>query len=82
MLAVRRRWSLAVRGNFDPYPLPPPDLRFSPSDLHIRGYEQAPTALSWRNMKVTEPESWQRTARDKLAELMGCTLAPPPPTNP
>ncbi|MGH6953329.1 MAG: alpha/beta hydrolase family protein [Alphaproteobacteria bacterium] len=70
-LAATRRLSLLLTGDFDPYPKPPDDVALSPSEGHLRAYDHAPLALSWRRAGGADPLVWQARARAKLAELMG-----------
>ena len=70
-LAATRRLSLLLTGDFDPYPTPPGDVSLSPIEGHLRAYDQAPLALSWRRAGCAGPLVWQARGRVKLAELMG-----------
>lgn len=69
-LAVRRRLALALKGDFDPYPTPPPGARLSPFEEHRTAYDAAPLALSW-DKAGGDAEAWQDQLRGKLAGLCG-----------
>mgnify|MGYP001361739869 CR=1 FL=1 len=70
-LAVRRRLALLLRGEFDPYPIPPEGLKLSPSEWHHVEVDAAPLALSWSRAGIDDPGEWQRVARDRLRTLVG-----------
>ncbi len=78
-LAVRRRLALLLKGDFDPYPAPPPAARLSPFEEHRAAYEDVPLALSWRNAGG-DADDWQRRLRGKLGELSGYRRAAAVPT--
>ncbi len=77
-LALRRRLALALRGDFDPYPPPPPDSNLSPFAEHRLAYREAPLALSWAKTGG-EPKAWQTRLRDKLITLSGYRRTEGPP---
>ncbi len=78
-LAARRRLALLLGREFDPYPVPPADVRLSPFESHAAACARAPLALAWRRAGIADPAAWQEAARAKLAELTGyaCPAAPP-----
>ena len=70
-LALRRRLSLLLTGDFDPYPHPPDDVQLSPSLAHFADYRDAPLQLAWSRAGISDPVEWQRRTRLKLVELLG-----------
>ena len=63
--------ALVIKGGFDPYVSPPPNVYLSPSYRHIFEYESAPLRMSWKKSGSKETQQWQLMARAKLAELSG-----------
>lgn len=79
LLAARRRWALATRGGFDPYPAPPPGAVLSPSETHGHEVGAAPLRLSWARAGIADPAAWQAEARSRLAALTGFRESRPTP---
>lgn len=78
-IALVRKLTRALGGDFNPYPKTPGDARLSPSKANIGAARDAPLALSWANAggdvgdvgDVGGVGDWQTRARGKLGELMG-----------
>ncbi len=70
-LALKRRLSLWLTGEFDPYTPPPKDVHLSPSLAHFADYETMPLRLSWSRAGISNPRNWQDKVRAKLIELLG-----------
>lgn len=68
-LALKRRLSLAISGDFNPFVDRAHDDSLSPSLRNRAGAANAEMALTWSQWTGTAPE-WQREAREKLAELI------------
>ena len=70
-LALKRRISLKLKGEFNPYPKAPAGSELAPSDLSARLLAEAPLKLSHRKNHSLSSADWQDQARRKLAELAG-----------
>jgi dienelactone hydrolase len=70
-LALKRRLTRLLGGEFDPYPPPPEELSLNPSDGHYAAYDDAPLALSWLRAGLSDVSAWQSIARAKLEEITG-----------
>lgn len=69
-VALRRRLALAIRGDFDPYPEPPPDVHLNPYAENLAAAARPELALSWPRAGG-DPAAWQGKVRTKLSELCG-----------
>ena len=78
-IALARKLTLALGGDFNPYPKTPGDTRLSPSLANRRAARDAALALAWRNVGG-EVADWQARARRKLGELMGGAAGAGAPT--
>lgn len=70
-LAIRRRFSLLLGRDYDPYPVRPAGVELNGSAHHQAAYEMAPRQMAWRQSDGEDPAKWQAMARTKLAELCG-----------
>lgn len=69
-LALKRRWALFTRGDFDPYPPPPEGLSFSPSEwTQARGATMT-GALDLASVNAGGVKGWQKEARARFRELL------------
>lgn len=69
-VALKRRLALAFRGDFDPYPEPPPDVRLNPYAENLAAAARPELALSWFHAGG-DPAAWQGKVRTKLSDLCG-----------
>jgi pimeloyl-ACP methyl ester carboxylesterase len=67
-IALARKLTRALGGDFDPYPKAPDAARLSPSAANRAAARDPTLALTWRG---GNPLDWQVRARAKLKDLMG-----------
>ncbi len=79
LLALRRRAARLTGGSYDPYPPPPDGVALSPSAALAADIRAARLTLGWARAGAGGVSAWQRTARSKLAELIGYDLERAPP---
>ena len=71
LLAVKRRWALLIKGNFNPYPPVPQGISLEPSDSILSSVDDAGMALDWGSIdNLKKQGDWTPRARKKLRELL------------
>lgn len=70
MLALRRRLTLRIKDEFNPYPDPPAGAAPSPNQAHFKDCEKAPMQLTWSNAEIQDPVQWQRAVRANFAVVI------------
>ena len=68
ILALKRRLSLLIYNEFDPYPKPPDNIYLSPSNI-INNNENDSQKLKF-NTSISDKEKWRLNSRKKLKELL------------